>query len=126
MALSNLTQGNKAGLDTSVTFSATRATTTFSVDGLQTGNSSVVQFTVKGMDPSTYQVTLSADSTQVIVNTTSTVSKPKVQDVVYTVNVGQNEKVAMTGSTALVINQQNNGSNGTPYTFTKATGGGDA
>ena len=125
MALSNLQAGNKAGLDTSVTFSPTTPTSTFSVDGLQTGNSNVVQFTVRGMDPSTYTVTLNATSTQVIVNIVSSVSKPKVQDVIYTVNVGQNEKVAMTGSTALVIAQQNSGSNNTPYTFTKATGGGD-
>lgn len=125
MALSNLAQGNSRGLDTSVKFSAQTPTSSFTVDGLQSGTNNVVQFTIYNMDPSTYTVQLSADATQVVVNIVKTVSKPNKQNVVYTVNTGQNEVTAQAGSSAVTFNLQNTGQNGTVYTFTKATGGGD-
>lgn len=125
MALSNLTAGNSRGLDTSVKFSAQTPTSTFTVDGLQSGTNNVVQFTVCGMDPTTFTVALSADSTQVVVNIVKTVSKPNKQNVVYTVNTGQNEVTAAGGSSAVTFNLQNTGQNGNTYVFVKATGGGD-
>ena len=122
MPLSSLQPGNSRGLDTSVRFTVTPNTATFAVNGLVSGSSTQVQFTVN-LDPEFFTCALNADRTEIIITTSGNNRNPT--NVVYTVDTGINLKTAKADTIALVVQLVPSGqSNGTVYTFTKATGGG--
>ncbi|MBK7946942.1 MAG: hypothetical protein IPJ85_17280 [Flavobacteriales bacterium] len=122
MALSNLQAGNSKGVDTSVKFTSAQNPTNLSVNGLVSGASTQVQFTVY-LDPASFTCALSRDSSQVLLTMIGDNKNPK--NVIYTVDTGINEKTAAGGSTAVVMQLIPTGqSTGTVYTFAKATGGG--
>ncbi|HRH70604.1 MAG TPA: hypothetical protein PLB89_13960 [Flavobacteriales bacterium] len=122
MALSNLQAGNSKGVDTSVKFGSTQNPTNLSVNGLVSGSSTQVQFTVS-YDPANFTCALSKDLSQVVVTFTGPNKTPGTA--VYTVDTGINEKTAQPGSVALAIQAIPTGqSSGTTFTFTKSTGGG--
>jgi hypothetical protein len=122
MALGNLQAGNSKGLDTSVKFGSLQNPSNLAVNGLVTGSSTQVQFTVT-YDPANFTCALSKDASQVIVTFTGPNNKPSA--VVYTVDTGINEKTAPVGTTAVAIQTIATGqTSGTTYTFTKSTGGG--
>ncbi|MBK9176636.1 MAG: hypothetical protein IPM46_09945 [Flavobacteriales bacterium] len=122
MALSNLQAGNSKGVDTSVKFTSAQNPSGINVNGLVTGSSTQVQFTVF-LDPTSFTCALSADNSQVVITITGGNTNPS--SVVYTVDTGINEKTATPGTTAVSVLWIPSGSKtGTTYTFTKATGGG--
>lgn len=122
MALSNLQAGNSKGVDTSVKFTSAQNPTNLSVNGLVSGTSTQVQFTVY-LDPNSFTCALSRDGSQVLLTMIGKSNNPA--NVIYTVDTGINEKTALGGSTAVVMQLIPTGqSTGTVYTFAKATGGG--
>lgn len=122
MPLSNLQAGNSRGLDTTVRFTETPDNSTFAVNGLVSGSSTQVQFTVS-LDPACFTCQLNADRSQVLITMIATNRNPA--NVVYTVDTGIDLKKAKADTQALVLQLVPAGqSNGTLYTFTKSTGGG--
>ena len=121
MPLSNLQAGNSRGLDTTIRFTETPDATMFSVNGLVSGSSTQVQFTV-ALDPASFPCQLNADRTQVLITIIAINRNPT--NVVYTVDTGIDLNKAKANSTALVLQLVPAGqSNGPVYTFVKATGG---
>lgn len=121
MALSNLKAGNTNGLDTSVKFASSQNPPNLSVNGLVSGSSTQVQFTVN-LDPANFTCALSADNSKVVITTNGTGKNPT--NVIYTVDTGINEKTATPGTTAVVFQVGASGQTGNTYTFSKSTGGG--
>lgn len=87
MALGNLQASNSKGLDTSVKFGSSQNPANLSVNGLVTGSSTQVQFTVT-YDPANFRCSLSGDKSQVMINYTGPNKTPSA--VVYTVDTGIN------------------------------------
>jgi len=121
MALSNLRAGNSKGVDTSVKFSSSQNPSNLSVNGLVSGSSSQVQFTVN-LDPANFTCALSPDNSKVLITTNGTGKNPT--NVIYTVDTGINEKTALPNTPAVTFQVGPSGQTGTTYTFAKATGGG--
>lgn len=122
MALSNLQAGNSKGVDTSVKFTSAQNPTNLSVNGLMSGSSTQVQFTVN-LDPRSFTCALNGDGSQVLITMIGANANPT--NVIYTVDTGINEKTATPGSTAVVIQLIPVGQRtGNTYVFSKATGGG--
>lgn len=92
------------------------------VNGLVSGSSTQVQFTVN-LDPSSFTCALSSDQSQVLITMIGANKAPS--NVIYTVDTGINAKSATPGSTAVKIQVVPTGqTSGTVYTFSKSTGGG--
>ena len=122
MALSKLQAGNSKGVDTSVKFTSAQNPSGIGVNGLVSGSSTQVQFTVN-LDPSSFTCALSSDQSQVLITMIGANKAPS--NVIYTVDAGINEKTATPGSTAVKIQVIPTGqTSGTVYTFSKSTGGG--
>lgn len=123
MALSNLKAGNSSGVDTSVKFTSSQNPANLSVNGLVSGSTTQVQFTVVNLDPASFTCALNAKADKVLVTMIGSGKNPS--NTVYTVDTGINEKTAPVGGAAVAIEIIPVGSSsGTTFTFTKSTGGG--